>query len=133
LLLAGLTGQAMQGDFAWYKELNSLDTEIKKNLLYAENDYNGFDILRWNLAVIPLPHAHATHSLQAVLFVSLHAQLQSTPCICHRSDSRFCRSFSTVLITLANNPVFSKVLKMSAEEIETNYLHIIAIVFACYD
>jgi hypothetical protein len=34
---------------------NSLDTE--KNLLYAENDYNGFDILRWNLAVITAPRA----------------------------------------------------------------------------
>jgi hypothetical protein len=80
-----------------------------------------------------LPHARATHSLQAVLFVYLQAQLQSTPCICRRSDSRFRRSFSTVLITLANNHLFSKVLKMSAEEIEMNYLHIIAIFFACYD
>ncbi len=34
----------------------SLDTKTK-NLLYAENDYNGFDILRWNLAVITAQRA----------------------------------------------------------------------------
>jgi hypothetical protein len=73
------------------------------------------------------------HSLQGELFVSLQAQLQSTPCICHCSDNHFCHSFSTVLITLANNHLFSNILKMSAEEIEMNYLHIIAIFFASYN
>jgi hypothetical protein len=63
-----------------------------------------------------LPHARATHSIQAELFVSLQDQLQSTHCIYCRFDSRFRRSFVTVLITLANNDLFSIVLKMSAEE-----------------
>jgi hypothetical protein len=63
-----------------------------------------------------LPHARATHSLQAELFVSLQDQLQSTHCIYCHFDSRFRRSFVTVLITLANNDLFSIVLKMSAEE-----------------
>jgi hypothetical protein len=60
------------------------------------------------------------HSLQAELFVSLQDQLQSTHCIYCRFDSHFYRSFVTVLITLANtlanNDLFSIVLKMSAEE-----------------
>jgi hypothetical protein len=63
-----------------------------------------------------LPHARATHSLQAELFVSLQDQLQSTHCIYCRFDSHFCRSFVTVFITLANNNLFSIISKMSAEE-----------------
>jgi hypothetical protein len=58
----------------------------------------------------------AMHSLQAKLFVSLQDQLQSTHCIYCHFDGRFHRSFITVLITLANNNLFSIVLKMSAEE-----------------
>jgi hypothetical protein len=89
--------------------VNSLDTK-EKNLLYAENDYNGFDILRWNLAVITAPRAcHALPPSRAY-------QLQSTHCIYCRFDSRFHCSFVTVLITLANNDLFSIILKMSAEE-----------------
>jgi hypothetical protein len=63
-----------------------------------------------------LPQARARHSLQAELFDSLQDQLQSTHCIYCHFDSRFRRSFVTVLITLANNDLFSIVLKMSAEE-----------------
>jgi hypothetical protein len=63
-----------------------------------------------------LPHVRATHSLQAELFVSLQDQLQSTHCIYCHFNSRFRHSFVTVLITLANNNLFSIILKMSAEE-----------------
>jgi hypothetical protein len=53
-----------------YPDFNSLDTE-KKNLLYAENDYNGFDILRWNLAVITAPRArHALPPSRAFCFLT---------------------------------------------------------------
>jgi hypothetical protein len=112
--------------------INSLDTKIKKTCYMQKANIM---VLTFHNVILlsSLPHVHATHSLQAILFLSLQAQLQSTPCICCHSDSHFHCSFSTVLITLANNHLFSMVLKMSAEEIEMNYLHIIAIFFACYD
>jgi hypothetical protein len=50
--------------------LNSLDTG-EKNLLYTENDYNGFDILRWNLAVITALRArHALPPSRAFCFLT---------------------------------------------------------------
>jgi hypothetical protein len=50
--------------------INSLDTK-EKNLLYAENDYNGFDILRWNLAVITAPRTrHALPPSRAFCFLT---------------------------------------------------------------
>ncbi len=64
-----------------------------------------------------VPHVRATHSLQAELFVSFFQdQLQSKPCVCCHFDSHFHHQLGTVLITLANNHLFSNVLKMSAEE-----------------
>jgi hypothetical protein len=44
--------------------INSLE---KKNLLYAENDYNSFDILRWNLHHCPM-RAPRTPSKPSFLF-----------------------------------------------------------------
>jgi hypothetical protein len=69
-----------------------------------------------------LPHARTTHSLQAELFVSLQDQLQSTHCIYCRFDSHFHRSFITVLITLANNDLFSIIFQSGIAGSRNRYL-----------
>jgi hypothetical protein len=56
-------GRPPSGGGAFQKQAAKIDARLtlysryrnEKNLLHAENDYNGFDILRWNLAVITAP------------------------------------------------------------------------------
>jgi hypothetical protein len=97
-----------------YPDFNSLDTE--KKICYTQKTTITVLTFYDGILLSSLPHARATHSLQAELFVSLQDQLQSTHCIYCRFDSCFRRSFVTAFITLANNDLFSIVLKMSAEE-----------------
>jgi hypothetical protein len=61
--------------------INSLDTEIKK-ICYTQKMTITVLTFYDGILLSSLPHPHAMHSLQAMLFVSLQAQLQSTPCIC---------------------------------------------------
>jgi hypothetical protein len=96
------------------RKFNSLDTEEKK-ICYTQKTTITVLTFYDGILLSSLP-TRATHSLQAELFVSLQDQLQSTHCIYCRFDSHFRHSFVTVFITLANNDLFSIILKMSAEE-----------------